>query len=697
VAQKSAGALINVLGSIEDDAMVRANAAAAIGQIRPESKLAVQSLIEGMKADDERIRAACVQALGLLGTVAADAIPSLASRVTDNREDRSVRGLAADALGLIGPEARTAVSGLINALERGNDENVRYGAAYALGLIGPSAGQATDQLIAALQSTAGVGLRMNAAFALGTVGPDRQKAVNVLADTLRNDFDERVRENAAHSLGMMGPAVDAKYAVTALEYALENDLERKVRIAAARALGQIGTRAKDAVDSLQRVFNKPGADGVLRDALVFALGEMGPSAKQALPGLVDALEADEPILRSTAAASLARLGRSYLAQARSKGESLTTDELAALVGYLEKGLSKMQARGGKARPFKEGELAEVESTLGPLKAEIASRQPLRTAWRYVLDHTWASVSMLLLGWILIWSLVWMTMTLRLPHRLPQVDQALKQFGTITIPKVDAKLSVGALFLCGLFARSRKVYQSWIEERLNRFPTSLEPGAVPGEIGEFKVGNVSYASLEESLDGAFKAHQARIWVCSESNEAWVTARLVTWGSSPLASRNRPKSPMLPIVIEAGIELEPPSEKNPNPFFIKVQGQLHLDIGEIVDDEFLGRLLEARRILVIVPDASRISESTWKSVRRFVEVNPRAAIAFIGQNSRRAEEMRASIVSIQRRDAAPHPENPSDLSLDHDPLAKEIMRERYRKSTLTQPGFSASSDDGPDGAV
>jgi HEAT repeat protein len=99
---------------------------------------------------------------------------------------------------------------------------------------------------------------------------------------------------AAWALKMLGPA--AAPAVPALVRLL-SDRDAEVRLTAARCLAGIGSVGQDAVPALLRVFvasNGTNWDDIaLRSATANALGEMGPSARLAIPQLAAASEEPE--------------------------------------------------------------------------------------------------------------------------------------------------------------------------------------------------------------------------------------------------------------------------------------------------------------------------------------------------------------------------------------------------------------------
>jgi hypothetical protein len=72
----------------DDDAKVRAAAAAALGSCDPEDKEAVTVLIDALKNDkDKGVHTAAAQALGQLGAKAKEALPALKEAAAKAKED----------------------------------------------------------------------------------------------------------------------------------------------------------------------------------------------------------------------------------------------------------------------------------------------------------------------------------------------------------------------------------------------------------------------------------------------------------------------------------------------------------------------------------------------------------------------------------------------------------------------------------
>jgi len=150
----------------------------------------------------------------------------------------------------------------------------------------------------------------------GGRGPDLQVEVQALIGALR-DSDATARRRAAQALGECGPA--GREAVGPLITAL-SDPDFWVSETAALALRKI-TGAPDPAGIRRRAPEEAGAtppavirllkaiqDPASRWMAVVALGQMGPSAHEAIPALIEALEDAEAAVRWDAAKALGRMG-----------------------------------------------------------------------------------------------------------------------------------------------------------------------------------------------------------------------------------------------------------------------------------------------------------------------------------------------------------------------------------------------------
>lgn len=206
-------------------------------QQRDKASALVPALIKRLETDDAKSGVAHVQALGAIGPAARAAAPALLLSAKESNDD--LRGAVIAALGDIAADERRCVPWLIEQLER--DEQV-IRAANALAQFGGRARSALPHLAPLLKS-ARADYRAAAIWALAAIGPP-EDATSLLVPLLR-DRDEEIRRNATQALCSLGVREEVKHFV-----ALLRDEPSSIRNAVARALGELGPSAADAVPAL---------------------------------------------------------------------------------------------------------------------------------------------------------------------------------------------------------------------------------------------------------------------------------------------------------------------------------------------------------------------------------------------------------------------------------------------------------------
>jgi HEAT repeat protein len=145
-ARSASPALVTILEK-DRDALVRHNAAEALGKIGGETKTVVAALGRAMRDSDQDVMTAAAMALANFGRAS---VPEL--RMALKEKDNLVRKNAAEAIAKIGPDAKDAVEDLVNALKterpamRRRDNSFKASYVEALGAIGPDAKAAVKYL-----------------------------------------------------------------------------------------------------------------------------------------------------------------------------------------------------------------------------------------------------------------------------------------------------------------------------------------------------------------------------------------------------------------------------------------------------------------------------------------------------------------------------------------------------------------------
>jgi len=151
-------------------------AADAFIDLVPDTVSIQPALRRALRDEDSMVAADAARALGALGNKASPSVRALVNALS--HEEPHVRIYAAEALASIGPNASAATKDLASAL-RDPVPGVRWAAGEAFASIGPAAQSAVPQLIEALKDQF-LYVRICAAGALGSIGPKAETARDAL-------------------------------------------------------------------------------------------------------------------------------------------------------------------------------------------------------------------------------------------------------------------------------------------------------------------------------------------------------------------------------------------------------------------------------------------------------------------------------------------------------------------------------------
>jgi HEAT repeat protein len=295
--------LIEQLGSQEFEARERASeqlrrmGRVVFPQLRqetmnrdPEVARRAQRCIELIESD--RTGDLAIAALRLLDRrLGARATPALIEALGD--VDETVQRYAGEALLRLGNEDRRVVAVLASAVTHQNSQ-VRTQTIEVLGQFGGKASGATPSLCEALKDPV-LSVRRAAARMLGVIQPNPETAVPALIAALEDkdrtpdNHEMSVPEAAAGSLGNLGPR--AKAGLPALLRASASK-DVKLRFQAILALGTIDRDGNSVIPTLLGTL-KEQDEQCLRRAAAWALGEIGPRAKEGIPFLLTALKCED--------------------------------------------------------------------------------------------------------------------------------------------------------------------------------------------------------------------------------------------------------------------------------------------------------------------------------------------------------------------------------------------------------------------
>jgi HEAT repeat protein len=217
------------------DAARREEAAATLGSMVTQAKVAVPALVQVIRDDDPKVRRAAIAALGRLGPDAQESVPALLQVYEDRNEEREIRWAVLAAFGQMGTGAEDAVPVMIKMMAK--DINFA-GVAQIQSTVKHMGPAAVPELVQFLQDE-NAKVRAHAAVALNWIGPGAKNAVPELIRSLEDNANS-VRQSAAFALMRIGP--EAKVAVPALIQALQ-DADPEVRRVSAMALKEVDPNA----------------------------------------------------------------------------------------------------------------------------------------------------------------------------------------------------------------------------------------------------------------------------------------------------------------------------------------------------------------------------------------------------------------------------------------------------------------------
>lgn len=284
----------------DDDPEVREAASQALSQI---GKPAVDVLIHALNSGNPIFLQSIVEILGKIGP---SATPMLINSLQSDSEQLLVRQYAAMGLARIGATDKRVVPALIATLDNENSD-LRRSAAEALGDIGPPAAAALQKLIAlSSNQRENAVVREFSIAALARIAP-LDPAVRLAIVAVVDDGDPGIYQAAIEALVSIGTTTIVDDDVAGLIQQLDIGLP-DARVDAAQRLGELGPYAAGAVPGLTNTLADPENPIELRIAAAQSLGLIGPDAEAAVSELILVLGNDNRRLSSTALVSLGRIG-----------------------------------------------------------------------------------------------------------------------------------------------------------------------------------------------------------------------------------------------------------------------------------------------------------------------------------------------------------------------------------------------------
>jgi HEAT repeat protein len=363
----------------DDDPSVRHAALDALAEIEPGPETAVPLLIKSLGDQDPRVIRRALHALADRG---APIVPAMVEAMKDDRTEY----WALLVLQEIGPDAKDAVPTILEILHEPNEPFQRMEAALTLGKIGAAAAPAVPALVKLLDDPE-TGVQHAAVFALGTIGPPAHPAAekirshldatdpffwvagawalaNIYPDNqtiqkttarflaeMLTDDDVHVRRAAAQAMLDLkpGPEItlpamqaaldnqnpqvveDALIAIAGLGKAAVPGLSKALeypesRSHVAQLVRHLGSAAAPTVPALIRAYRDEERTDVRRE-LLFALGHIGPNAKDAVDIAIEGCGDDNQGIRYASFFTLGRIGPEAIRAKRTIKPHLDDEDL----------------------------------------------------------------------------------------------------------------------------------------------------------------------------------------------------------------------------------------------------------------------------------------------------------------------------------------------------------------------------------
>jgi len=282
-----------------------------------------------LKDADVETRVAAVEALGAIGTDAANVSSQILDILLDESADDSLRRAAWEALPNFG---ESVVPHLIAALDGSSQQQVYI--CFTLAKIGPRAVQAVPRLLEV--ATGGdIESRVAAIEALGEIGTDAAEVLTIAMDILRDENADvsligaagmavpKFGENAVpHLIAMLDGSflnqVDAcgllakigPQAVQAVPRLLEvaSEGDSRGRSVAIHALTEIGQNPGEGYANILMQAMSDSTNADLREQACIAAGTLGLEAKSVVPSLIEIIKDDHQGVRWAAMEAVGKIG-----------------------------------------------------------------------------------------------------------------------------------------------------------------------------------------------------------------------------------------------------------------------------------------------------------------------------------------------------------------------------------------------------
>jgi HEAT repeat protein len=288
----------------DEDALVRQIALESLAELGPEPVSTFPTIDNLLRRDpSSQVRVTAAHVLAQLDPSGKLSVPLLAAMLRDH--DFGLRHALLRDLDGFGIKGGAATHALTEVIEQDEDESVRTDAVQVLSRVSP-ASSSVPILLKALrreQSRKDTPVAGSILQTLGRIGPAAEPAIPVLVETYNTASNEHERGSAMIALGGIGPS--ARVALPTITGATK-DPHWFVRGLALEALIKIKVEPDLIIPLLISALQEK--QGAVQRMAAVSLGQLGPSAKAAVPAL-EAAVADSSFPARPEAASALKLIR----------------------------------------------------------------------------------------------------------------------------------------------------------------------------------------------------------------------------------------------------------------------------------------------------------------------------------------------------------------------------------------------------
>jgi hypothetical protein len=211
-----------------------------------------------------------------------------------------------------------------------------------------------------------------------------------------------------------------------------------------------------------------------------------------------------------------------------------------------------------------------------------------------------------------------------PLWLYRINEALKPYTDFALPAQlgGIKVPFRYVILVGFFHYSRRMLDAWVTQHLTtarevfqRKPTARDR-AVHIPVPVVLDGQVIPQLTAEQLRPTFNKNRACLLIWGEGGvgKTSLAYQVARWAMADMpAERLCAQHCMLPVLIEQALELK--DKDHPHPFTDAIRGELRALTHEEdpIPEELVLRLLQRRRVLVIIDHLSEMPDATRQDTR------------------------------------------------------------------------------------